>query len=158
SFPNPIFHELQEVSIHLKKLLNKHQVAYRGKSLTKACAYFSREQALLIGNALLGGVFLVLRNLGTAGAASIEFKGKRSRDTDGVIVAFHFLESAKHQGWVFVQVSLGYIALGHLNLLSLSRQHGIGSQGSRHELCLGDSLLEIKKIACGPGLNLLRSN
>jgi hypothetical protein len=74
-----------------------------------------------------------------------------------VIVAFHFLESTKHQGWVFVQAGLGYIALGDLNLLSLSRQHGIGSQGPRYKFRLSDSLLEIKKIAGGPWLNLLRN-
>src|SRR5260370_37002645 len=86
-FAYTILHQSKEISIDLEKLVDKHQIAYRSQSLTKAHPYFSVQQALLIRHALLRSFFLVLRDLRATGTASEALQWQRSADVDPGISA-----------------------------------------------------------------------
>src|SRR5258707_2328093 len=156
AFACAIPHQTKEVAVDLEKLFDKLQVAYRSERLTETHAHFSGEQALLIRHALLRGFFLAHRDLGTACSASEELQWQRCTDVDRVITAVDFFESTKSQGRVLPQASLRHISARHGDLLTLRQQGGVGSQGPRYEVRLGNSTLEIEEITRWPGLDILR--
>src|SRR5258708_10812592 len=115
-FTHAVFHELQKVPVYLKKLLDKHQIAYRRECFPKTVTHLSREQALLIGYTMLRGVFLILGDFRATGTTSVEFQWQHATDVEAVIPSIHFLESTKSKRWVLPHLTLRPAPFPHLDL------------------------------------------